>query len=321
MIPLLHVILPVHNRIKVTKDFIANLKKQTFQNFHLILVDDGSADNTSEYVAEALPNSTIIKGNGNLWWAGSLQKGFDWIKKNASKTDLVLIINDDTYFEADYLATAVKQLPKDSKTLLFSKCMGLQKKQVEDSGVVWDWQTYGLRLAKFDEEINCCSTRGLFMTVASFLEIGGFHPILLPHYLSDYEFGMRASRKGFNIITHPNVVVWTDEAPAGIREPSYQSLSKFIETYFSPRNYNQPIYVFFFIFFACPLNSLKFRHWRVLFIESKNHFKLVLKNYRWARFFARIFNPKKRVFALVLFLSLILLFNDHLLKWIGCFNC
>ncbi|MCK5537931.1 MAG: glycosyltransferase family 2 protein, partial [Bacteroidales bacterium] len=39
---MIYIILPVHNRKKITEKFIKCLVKQTYQDFKLILVDDGS---------------------------------------------------------------------------------------------------------------------------------------------------------------------------------------------------------------------------------------------------------------------------------------
>ena len=38
-----------------------------------------------------------------------------------------------------------------------------------------------------------------------FLDLGSFHTILLPHYLSDYEFTLRASRRGYRLTTDASV--------------------------------------------------------------------------------------------------------------------
>ena len=92
----LYVLLPVHNRITITDGFIACLLSQTFKNYHLILIDDGSNDGTSEMVRSKVPNLTIIRGQGDWWWAGSLQQGLNCLKsQQLSNDDLVLFINDD----------------------------------------------------------------------------------------------------------------------------------------------------------------------------------------------------------------------------------
>lgn len=69
---MLYIILPVNNRKETTKTFFDCLKRQTFQDFQIILIDDGSVDGTDKMVHSFYPESKIIYGEGTLWWAGSL---------------------------------------------------------------------------------------------------------------------------------------------------------------------------------------------------------------------------------------------------------
>ena len=46
----LYILLPVHNRCDITREFIDCLKAQTFQDYHLVLIDDGSTDGTEQMV-------------------------------------------------------------------------------------------------------------------------------------------------------------------------------------------------------------------------------------------------------------------------------
>ena len=77
-----YIILPVCNRRNITQKFVECLKSQTYTNYHLILVDDGSIDGTEEMVRSQIESLTVIKGNGNWWWAGGLQQGVDWLKES-----------------------------------------------------------------------------------------------------------------------------------------------------------------------------------------------------------------------------------------------
>jgi glycosyltransferase involved in cell wall biosynthesis len=83
MNPCIYILLPVHNRREITKVFIDCLEAQTWQNYHLVLIDDGSTDGTEQVVRERVENLTVIRGNGNWWWAGCLQQGFNFLKKRA----------------------------------------------------------------------------------------------------------------------------------------------------------------------------------------------------------------------------------------------
>src|SRR3546814_7970339 len=71
---MLYIILPVHNRAETTSLFLDALQRQTFQDFLLVLVDDGCTDETVSVAREKIPSDRLIvlQGDGQLWWAGAL---------------------------------------------------------------------------------------------------------------------------------------------------------------------------------------------------------------------------------------------------------
>jgi len=90
---MIYIFLPVHNRIEATKKFVDCLLSQELTDYHLILIDDGSTDNTFEMVKEKINNLTVISGDGNLWWAGSLHKAYLFLKeKGITGDDYVLFL-------------------------------------------------------------------------------------------------------------------------------------------------------------------------------------------------------------------------------------
>jgi GT2 family glycosyltransferase len=123
------------------------------------------------------------------------------------------------------------------------------------------------------EKINCMSTRGLFLRVSDFLELKGFRSRLLPHYYSDYEFTIRAGRRGFNLMVSDKLRLWMNEASTGTGIIKSESTSGFIRQYFSKKYTDQPVYTLNFILLTFPYPyKIKFA-WRHL----KNTFKTLIK--------------------------------------------
>ncbi len=88
------------------------------------------------------------------------------------------------------------------------------------------------------------------MRASDFLEIGGFYPRLLPHYLSDYEFTIRAHRKQMSLLRDPSLKLWTCEEREG--NLSDEENVAFIRKYFSKKNPTEPFAWTSFIVLACP---------------------------------------------------------------------
>lgn len=250
---IIHILLPVHNRREITRRFIECLKVQTYQHFHLVLIDDGSTDGTAEMVRENITNLTVITGKGNWWWAGSLQQGYQWLKKrDILESDLVLIINDDVEFEADFLENAQSFIRCHEQTLLQAQCYSRQNGLLLDTGVHVDWFKLTHEITHIPEHVNCLSTNGLFMTFSNFIKIGGFYPLLLPHYLSDFEFTIRAHRKGMILCTESTVQLLLDEKTTAPRKIDSGSLLEKLRQLFSKGSVFNPVYWVFYIVLACP---------------------------------------------------------------------
>lgn len=258
-----HILLPVHNRRAITERAILCLKVQTWPEIHLLLIDDGSTDSTSRMVLQHIPGATVIRGTGNWWWAGCLDRGDRWLRRSAvDPDDVVLILNDDTIFDPDFIANAIAELEGKKRTLLLSQARDPDSGEI-DTGVHADWSALTFRLATRPDEVNCFSTRGLFMRVRDMREIGGFHPLLLPHYASDYEYTMRACRKGFKLVTSPRVMLTLRNDTTGYRQVGRGTLMEELRKAFSPRAVYNPIFWSSFILLACPARYIPRNLWTV----------------------------------------------------------
>ena len=243
---MLYIVTAVYNRYKITEQFIENLKKQTFKEWKLILVDDGSTDGTDEMVKKELPDTIIIKGNGNLFWGGALHEVYKYIKHNycISDDDYILISNDDTVLEKDFLEKGVKLLENNQDCLISGYGYSIHSEDLLDGAIAMDFKNNEGKVVVGDSEGNCASTRELFLTVGIWRKVGGFHPQLLPHYLSDYEFTIRASKKGFKIKSFEELSYKFDEKTTGDNGFEGMTLKKL----FSKRCSSNPIYKFNYIF-------------------------------------------------------------------------
>lgn len=268
-LPRIQILLPVHNRRATTERFIRCLTAQTYPHWHLVLIDDGSRDGTVEMARALVPDLTVLHGDGTWWWAGSLHRGYRWLRRHgAAQNDIVLIINDDTEFDADFLSAAATVLAGKRRTLLLAQLYDLATGEFVELGAHADWRRLTFTGVTDPQAINCFSTRGLFLWLADMQEIGGFHPRILPHYLSDYEYTMRAHAKGFSLLTSPAVNLRFDSWATGTRKLERQPLLPLLKTALSRKFANNPIYWTSFVLLACraryiPINLVRI-WWRFL---------------------------------------------------------
>lgn len=254
-VPRIYILLPVHNRKATTERFIGCLTAQTFANWHLVLIDDGSTDGTADMVRSQISDVTVIRGKGNWWWGGALHQGYRWLRQqNAKPDDIVLIINDDTEFAPDFLDAALHALKP--RSLLLAGLYNLATHDFVEAGVHWNPWSLTFAGVKTETDINCFSTRGLFLRVGDMLEIGGFHPVLLPHYLSDYEYTIRARRKGYTLTVAPAVWLYYDEMLTGTHNENQMPLVRLLKASLSKKSTFNPIYWTSFVLLACPIRYI-----------------------------------------------------------------
>jgi GT2 family glycosyltransferase len=260
----IYIILPVHNRVEITRSFLECLKRQTHNNYHLILIDDGCTDTTVEITKKLVPNLDIVKGDGSLWWGGSLHEAYLHLKeKKIYDDDFVLIANDDTRFSNDFIETGISLLRDKTKTLLLARAFSEQRSCELDRGIHINWPLMTFKQAERNDEINCLSTRGLFLKAKDYLSLDGFLPHKLPHYCSDYEFTIRASRQGYNLCTNESLRLYVNEETTGVHSIKFQGFSKYVETLFSIRSAKNPRIMSNFVLLCAPKWSIPFSLTRI----------------------------------------------------------
>ena len=251
--PTVFVLLPVHNRQQVTRKFMGSLGAQTYQSLRLIVIDDGSTDGTAAMIKQLRPDAEIVKGDGNWWWGGCMQRGYQWLlKHDPRQEDIVLIANDDIIFSSNFIEKAVAALVGEQSALLGAQLQDSATGRVLESGVHADLRRFSFRAAESAQEINCLPARALLLRWADMRRIGGFHPLLLPHYWADYEYTLRAFRLGIPCITRPDVCVTADMGTTGYHDLDGLAGWRFLRRLFSVKTPLNPLYRTSFVVIASP---------------------------------------------------------------------
>lgn len=270
----LYLVTVVHNRREISAAFAAAVARQTMSDLVLVMVDDGSTDGTAEAVKALLPTAVVLRGNGNLWWAGGLQKALNWLGARGLSPDAaVAFMNDDTGFDDDFFERATREL-RHLPPGNFMVVPGVFYPSLtrSEEAIVCDWPRFRYRdYGRHPERIDCSSTRSLFMRWQDLRRVGGFHPTTLPHYLSDYEFTIRARRRGIRLVPAVSVTARFSDLTTGDhwKKESRGTLADKLKRLFSPRFSANPLYLFAYIWYSAPL-LWKIPSWvRVLISTAK----------------------------------------------------
>ena len=77
-----------------TIECLGSLQRITYPNYQIIVVDNGSIDDSVERIREKFPHLTLIETGSNLGYAGGNNVGINYALKNGAS--YILIINNDT---------------------------------------------------------------------------------------------------------------------------------------------------------------------------------------------------------------------------------
>jgi GT2 family glycosyltransferase len=196
----------VHNRRGFTRDCVLSLRNQGLQDFTTIVVDDGSSDGTSEMIKMEFREVILLRGEGNLWWAGATNLGIRYALDRGAK--YILTLNDDTLVYPDFIEKMWHWVEKTPCSLLGALAIDSRTKQPVYGGEVVNWLTasyvsvledHSLEDLSGLREVTHFSGRGLFIPAVVFREIGLFDSKRFPQTVADYDFTHRARKAGFRV--------------------------------------------------------------------------------------------------------------------------
>ena len=58
--PFFSIVIPTYNRAHIVPETISSVQSQTFSNWELIIIDDGSTDNTKEVVQDIIAKDARV---------------------------------------------------------------------------------------------------------------------------------------------------------------------------------------------------------------------------------------------------------------------
>jgi N-acetylglucosaminyl-diphospho-decaprenol L-rhamnosyltransferase len=254
----IYVVVPVFNRKHFTRCFLECMRNQTFRNFEVIVVDDGSTDGTAELIAEDFEEVELLRGDGNLWWTGAINLGIRRTMLSASPRDAILVINDDLEVNPDYLETLHRFRKCMPKTLIGSVIVDIDNPDViEYGGSIVNWWSARFRhvnlkkrLSEFAENhyvaVSFLTGWGTLIPVEVFREMGLYDD---RHFqqCGDTELPVRAQNAGYHlIVSYAAIAKVHIEATDAINNCNYYSPKDISKYFWSVKSNFRLKYRFFF---------------------------------------------------------------------------
>lgn len=95
--------------MKFLPDLLKCLSEQTFGNFNVLIIDNGSTDGVETFVKEKYPNITVLRNARNLGFSGAHNQGIRYalehIDKDKLTSSFILVLNPDILLPPTFLET------------------------------------------------------------------------------------------------------------------------------------------------------------------------------------------------------------------------
>lgn len=231
------IVIPVFNRKNITIEGLTNINEaitfyqQESKNvftFKIVVVDDGSTDGTSDWIQSNRPDVVCLKGDGSLWWSGSINMGAKYAIESLNATN-VLFWNDDTLCAKEYFYELEKVVINNNKLLesiLVSKIfwLGNEEKQLFNFGCYFNPKNgkktiIGLNKKDIYNEIipvDWSGGMGTLIPASVLVEVNYLDAQNFPQYDGDIDFFLRAKKKKYKTYAIPTLHIFNNPETTGM---------------------------------------------------------------------------------------------------------
>jgi len=206
------------NQAGYTRDCLASLQRMDYPCFRILVVDNGSADDSLRRVAQEFPSVNFLWVKGNLGVAGGrnagLREALPW------QPEYVLFLDNDTVVASDFLIQLVTRLKADPRVgavqpkIYFADppqricSVGgklyprISHYRHPGSGQIDSGQ---IQEAAEVDWLSGCAT---LTRAKAFHEIGLLDATYSPYCHEDVDWNLRLRKAGYRLLVEPAAVIW-----------------------------------------------------------------------------------------------------------------
>jgi GT2 family glycosyltransferase len=266
------IVIPTYNGKQFLETCLGSVFSQSFKPFQVTVVDNGSTDDTVEYVRNGFQDVRLIALDVNRGFGAAVNAGIA-----AGTAPLVFLLNNDTELEADCLAELAAAAAESDDDFFAPKMLSFHQRDILDGageGFLRGGVGYRLGTMERDGELynrprrvfGACAGAALYRR--AMLERLGLFDEDFFAYLEDVDLNFRANRMGFTCRYVPAAKVFhIGSATSGSRiNPFTVRLSTRNNFFLLLKNYP----LSFFIRFLVPI--LIYQFFWFLFVIKKGQF-------------------------------------------------
>jgi GT2 family glycosyltransferase len=208
------VVIPNWNGADMIAEALTSLERQTYKS-EIVVVDNGSVDDSVKIITEQFPKVTLIKLAHNTGFDGGVNTGIKHALEN--NADAVALFNNDAIADAHWLENLVRAMEADEKRgIVTGKLLRTDKKYFDSTGDFYS--VWGLPFPRgrnqadtgqYDkaEEVFSATGGATLYRAKLFQEIGIFDERFFA-YIEDIDISFRARLSGWTVWYEPTAVAY-----------------------------------------------------------------------------------------------------------------
>ena len=215
---------------QTTLDCLASVEQLDYPNYSVVVVDNGSTDDTLAQIASRFPEIEQIVHTQNLGLSEGYNSGLRWSLEKGH--DYTLLLNNDVLLAPDALRTLVDEAERCPEGSMFSPKIYLGEPPSDRFYWTGGWLTlnpfgaptrgYHRRdRGQYDEvcEAQLAANTAVLIRSEAVRDIGLFDPAYF-YMCEDFDWSLRARQNGHSIVYIPGARVWhLESATVGFLSP------------------------------------------------------------------------------------------------------
>lgn len=231
---MISIVIVTFNSCSSIRPCLESVAGQGDRDFEIIVVDNGSSDDTVEIVRKSSPRAKLIINQSNLGACKARNQGIE-----ISAGEWVLTLDCDTVLSPDFflkICPSLETLPKETG-ILQPKILSGDRKKVYSCGIYLSWwrRFYDIGRGKEDTArmkeakyiFGACSACALFKRrmLDDIKEDTGFFDERFFFLVEDVDLAWRARRKGWRCLFIPQALCYHQGDSSGTNKRFRQYLS------------------------------------------------------------------------------------------------
>lgn len=218
--PTISVIVVLRNKVHLSVLCLCSLLLETNVDYELIVVDNGSSDETSA-VLSLVDSASIIRNGDNLGFGPATMQGV-----SRASGEFLCLLNNDALLQHGSLATALNVFSERPDTGAVGGKVLLADGRLQEAGcIIWRdgrAKQYGredeasLPQYNFRRPVDYCSGAFLVTPRLLFREVGGFDDRYAPAYYEDVDYCMKLWHARRPVIYEPRALVHHYEGASSV---------------------------------------------------------------------------------------------------------